>query len=152
MSSQPTTGTSELHPVVMREEFTEEVRPTFTPPASSPISYLYHMFSEALLQHIVTETNRYASQVMNTAHGDGHDQLGKVSPVIDAALEACLPSKNVVVDKGRSRMKQYLPMKPVMRGIKVRWLSDSATGYISKYDVYTGGGDGGEKADQTLGA
>ena len=51
------------------------------------------------------------------------DRLYKVRPVIDAVLAACLakyrPHREQAIDeamigfKGRSSMKQYLPMKPV---------------------------------------
>lgn len=40
--------------------------------------------------------------------------------------------------QGRSSMKQYLPKKPVKRGIKVWCQADSSNGYVHRYDVYTG--------------
>ena len=40
--------------------------------------------------------------------------------------------------KGRSSMKQYLPMKPVKRGMKIWMRCDSLTGYTYDFDVYTG--------------
>lgn len=40
--------------------------------------------------------------------------------------------------KGRSSMKQYLPMKPIKRGFKVWVLAEAKSGYISSFDVYTG--------------
>ena len=76
------------------------------------------------------------------------DRLGKVRPVIDhfslqfSALYN--PSKNLAVDEamikfqGRSALKQYMPMKPIKRGIKVWVLGDSTNGYFSRFDVYTG--------------
>jgi len=51
---------------------------------------------------------------------------------------------NVAVDevmipfKGRSTLKQHMPLKPVRRGIKVWALADSLNGYISEFEVYTG--------------
>ena len=54
------------------------------------------------------------------------------------------PSKHVTVDEamikfqGRSSLKQYMPMKPIKRGIKVWVLGDSTNGYFSRFDVYTG--------------
>ncbi|KAJ4450071.1 hypothetical protein ANN_01478, partial [Periplaneta americana] len=54
--------------------------------------------------------------------------------------------------KGRSSLKQYLPMKPIKRGIKIWERCDSKTGYIYDLDVYSGK-DLEEKSDQrrTLG-
>ena len=40
--------------------------------------------------------------------------------------------------KGRSSMKQYLPLKPVKRGFKVWALADSLNGYLCDFNVYTG--------------
>ena len=40
--------------------------------------------------------------------------------------------------KGRSTMKQYLPQKPVKRGIKVWVRDDSVNGYVSEFQVYHG--------------
>ena len=47
--------------------------------------------------------------------------------------------------QGRSSLKQYMPMKPIKRGIKVWVLADSHTGYFCKFQVYTGRGDSPEK-------
>uniref|UniRef100_A0A1X7UCR2 PiggyBac transposable element-derived protein domain-containing protein n=1 Tax=Amphimedon queenslandica TaxID=400682 RepID=A0A1X7UCR2_AMPQE len=41
-------------------------------------------------------------------------------------------------DSRRSSLKQYMPMKPVKRGIKVWARADSTNGYISRFQVYTG--------------
>jgi len=40
--------------------------------------------------------------------------------------------------KGRSAMKQYLPMKPIKRGFKVWILADSMNGYVYSFRIYTG--------------
>ena len=40
--------------------------------------------------------------------------------------------------KGRSSLKQYMPQKPVKRGIKVWALADAANGYMANFQVYTG--------------
>ena len=40
--------------------------------------------------------------------------------------------------KGRSSLKQYLPMKPVKRGIKTLIRSDARTGYVYDANVYHG--------------
>ena len=40
--------------------------------------------------------------------------------------------------KGRSKITQYIPLKPVKRGIKVWILADSVNGYIVDFKVYIG--------------
>jgi hypothetical protein len=40
--------------------------------------------------------------------------------------------------KGRSSMKQYMPMKPVKRGYKVWCLADSRTGFVGQFYIYSG--------------
>ena len=56
----------------------------------------------------------------------------------------------MVTFKGRSTLKQYMPLKPVKRGIKVWALADASNGYISNFKVYTG--KDGDKAEKGLGA
>ena len=54
------------------------------------------------------------------------------------------PSKNLAMDEamikfqGRSSLKQYMPVKPIERGIKMWVLGDSSNGYFSRFEVYTG--------------
>ena len=40
--------------------------------------------------------------------------------------------------QGRSSLKQYMPMKPTERGIKVWVRADSKNGYFSQFEMYTG--------------
>ena len=40
--------------------------------------------------------------------------------------------------KGRSNIKQYLPLKPIKKDYKVWCLCDSITGYLSSYQIYLG--------------
>ena len=44
-----------------------------------------------------------------------------------------------------SSLKQYMPMKPIKRGIKVWALADSHNGYFHYFQVYTGKEGSGEK-------
>ncbi|XP_047112433.1 piggyBac transposable element-derived protein 4-like [Schistocerca piceifrons] len=46
--------------------------------------------------------------------------------------------RSMVKFKGRSALKQYLPMKPVKHGIKIWMRSDSVTGYIYDFNIYCG--------------
>ena len=64
----------------------------------------------------------------------GYDRLGKVRPVIDHLSSRFSniydPQREIAVEAmikftGRSTLKQYMPLKPMMRGIKVWALADS---------------------------
>jgi len=91
----------------------------------------------------------------------GYDKLHKVRPLItklnDSFGKPYKHSNTLAVDesmiafKGRSSIKQYMPMKPVKRGYKVWCLADSTTGYICKFDVYTGKATDAEKNQYGLG-
>ncbi len=73
-----------------------------------------------------------------------YDRLGKVRPLIDHLGEkfetVYNPTQNVAVDEamikfqGRSSLKQYMPMKPIKRGVKVWVLADSYNGYFWKFE------------------
>ena len=88
-----------------------------------------------------------------------YDWLAKVRPVITALqksfLEAYNPHRENAIDeamikfKGRSSLKQYLPMKPIKRGFKVWVRADSQNGYLCNFDIYTGKE---ESAETNLGA
>ncbi|KAL3242510.1 hypothetical protein MRX96_021077 [Rhipicephalus microplus] len=78
-----------------------------------------------------------------------YDRSYKVRPLMDMMNERFLanytPSSHLAVDesmilfKGRSSMKQYMPMKPkIKRGYKVWSLADSETGYLLKFQLYEG--------------
>ena len=77
-----------------------------------------------------------------------YDKLHKVRPVIDALNKkfqnVYVPSnchsidESMILFKGRSIMKQFMPKKPIKRGYKVWVRADPVTGYISQFEVYTG--------------
>ena len=93
----------------------------------------YAPIADRIPQWGFREISRYLHFVNNDdllpCDDPAHDRLGKVRPLIDhlGSKFATLyePSKNVAVDQamikfqGRSSLKQYMPMKPVKRGIKV---------------------------------
>ena len=74
-------------------------------------------------------------------------KLGEVQPILDYVNGRFHSVYNVHRDvsvdeamipfKRRSSLKQYMPNKPVKRGIKVWALADAKNGYISKAKVYT---------------
>ena len=97
------------------------------------------------------ELSRYLHFVNDNLapRGDpAYDRLGKIHPLMDhLGSEFALlynPSKNLAVDEamikfqGRSSLKQYMPAKPIKRGIKVWVLGDSSNSYFSPFEVYTG--------------
>ena len=89
-----------------------------------------------------------------------YNKLGKIECVMKMLGEQFKTiynlHKDISIDeamipfKGRSSMKQYLPLKPVKRGFKVWVMADAHTGYVSSLQVYTG--KGGEKSTDSLGA
>ena len=40
--------------------------------------------------------------------------------------------------KGRLAFRQYMPAKPIKWGVKIWALAETSTGYLSKFQVYTG--------------
>lgn len=80
---------------------------------------------------------------------DGYDPLFKIRPIMDMTKDSYSDifecGRDLSVDesmlkfKGRLSFKQYLPSKPSSKwGIKLWSLCDSRTGYLLKYNVYTG--------------
>jgi hypothetical protein len=90
---------------------------------------------------------------------EGYDRLFKIRPLLDIVLKNSenlyVPHREVSIDegmvlfKGRSSYKQYMPQKPVKRGFKVWCLAVSRNGYLQAFDVYTGATEG---ATEGLGA
>ena len=84
----------------------------------------------------------------------GYDRLGKVRPVMEKLqerfLEVYYPHCENAIDEamipfqGRSSLKQYMPAKPVKRGIKVWCRADSHNGYMCEMQVYTGRSESAE--------
>ena len=55
------------------------------------------------------------------------------TPCREVSVDECL-----VPFKGRSKHLQYIPSKPHKWGIKVWCLSESGTGYVANWSMYTG--------------
>ena len=89
----------------------------------------------------------------------GYDKLFKVRPFIDSIQANFLlqyaPKENQSVGeamikfKGRTTLKQYMPKKPIKRGVKMWCRADSQTGYLSDFDIYVG--RSGEAVETNLG-
>ena len=115
------------------------------------------MFNDAWISGVMTKTRFYklnqyfhlrdTSATPARGHED-YDPLYKVKPLLDDISETFKqnfqPGREVSVDeamisfKGRLYFKQYLPMKPNKWGIKVWMLCDAKTGYIVRFEIYTG--------------
>ncbi len=80
------------------------------------------------------------------------DKLAKIRPVVNIVRETCLsnysPNRDNSIDeaiikfKGRSSIKQYMPKKPIKRGIKAWVRADSGNGYVCDFQIYCGKSDG----------
>lgn len=76
------------------------------------------------------------------------DKLYKLRVLINILKEQfkteATQSASVSVDecmikfKGRSSLKQYMPMKPFKRGYKAWAIAESTTGYLYDFEIYTG--------------
>ncbi len=98
------------------------------------------------------EIKRYLHFVDNTtlvSRGEsGYDKLGKVREISKRVRKQTIDNYNthkenaideaMIKYKGHSSLKQYLPKKPIRRGIKVWVRADSCNGYVSDFEVYTG--------------
>ena len=126
-------------------------------------TYHYSPIASRITRDRFFELHRYLHFADNSTLASPRSpeyKLGKVQPVIDSLSqsfqEVYSPGKNVSVDeamipfKGRSSLKQYMPKKPVRRGIKVWALADSENGYIANFQVYTG--KHGDSTEKGLGA
>ena len=81
---------------------------------------------------------------------EGFDRLFKVRGYLNSlcsSFQRCFrPFQRVAVDemmipfKGRSSLKQYMPMKPVKRGFKIWAACDCNTSYLFNFIVYEGKG------------
>ena len=112
----------------------------------------YAPIADRITRDRFRELSRYLHFVDNDTlvprDSPGYDRLGKVRPLIDHLSnkfeELYQPHREVAIDEamikfqGRSSLKQYNPMKPIKRGIKVWVLADSHNGYFMKFQVYTG--------------
>ena len=45
--------------------------------------------------------------------------------------------ESMVLFKGRSSLKQYMPRKPVKRGYKIWARADATTGYLCQFEIYS---------------
>lgn len=97
---------------------------------------------------IVRFLNLNNNENMPGRNSQNFDKLYKIRPLL-SHLQAVFtklfyPARYLSIDesmiafKGRSSMKQYIPMKPIKRGFKVWVCSCAVTGYMMSLEVYTG--------------
>jgi len=76
------------------------------------------------------------------------DRLRKVRPLLTKMNNLFLKNavstysqsidEAMILFKGRSSLRQYMPLKPTKRGYKVWVRADSKSGYVYQFDIYTG--------------
>ena len=99
---------------------------------------------EAILRHLHLRN----TSVMPPSN---HDKLFRVRPFLEYIglrfRKAFYPFQPLAVDemmiafKGRSSIKQYMPLKPIKRGFKVWALCDGDTAYLLEFIIYEGAAD-----------
>ena len=126
--------------------------------------YHYSPIASKISRNRFLQLHRYLHFVDNsrvTPPGSPeYDRLGKIRPVAEILSERVAavyePGRNISIDeamipfKGQSSLKQYMPLKPVRRGIKVWTRAESSNGYVSAFQVYTG--KQGDTTETGLGA
>ena len=84
--------------------------------------------------------------LVNNLTTDSSDKMYKIRPLLDLLKikfnqnmekpSELTIDESIIKCKARISFKQYNPMKPIKRGIKVFTLNCSKTGYLFDYDVY----------------
>ncbi|XP_018576377.1 piggyBac transposable element-derived protein 3-like [Anoplophora glabripennis] len=87
------------------------------------------------------------NSVMPARDSPNYDKLYKVRFLLDILSEtfrsSYAPSKHQSIDesmirfKGRSFLKQFMPLKPIKRGYKV-WVRSDENGYVCQFQIYVG--------------
>ena len=119
---------------------------------------LFHnsIISDSMTRDRFFEIHRYLHFVNNSTTTDStDDRLWKVREILRKLEEKflclyhphcqCAVDEAMVPYKGRSSLKQYMPKKPVKRGFKIWVRADSVTGYVSRFQVYSGKEKSSEK-------
>ncbi|GFU22841.1 piggyBac transposable element-derived protein 4 [Nephila pilipes] len=96
----------------------------------------------------VTETSNINDNGTNSSRGQfGHDKLHKVRPSVSLLNDPILRLRTfiiliideyIIAFKGRTSLNQRMPMTPIKRSHKVRYLAYCNIGYIQKFEIYRG--------------
>ncbi|XP_011410264.1 PREDICTED: piggyBac transposable element-derived protein 3-like [Amphimedon queenslandica] len=89
--------------------------------------FCYPAIAEKMARDRFIDIHKYLHFTNNEAHGSDLDHLWKVREVLSMIKRFCLYNQNrecpidkvMVPYKGNSSLKQYMPKKPVRRGLKV---------------------------------
>ena len=109
-------------------------------------------FAKVMPRNRFLDINRYLhlndNSKMPARDSPDADRLFKLRPFLESLqvnFTRCYnPHREQAVDeamikyKGRTSLKQYMPMKPIKRGIKMWCRADSHSGYLCDFDIYTG--------------
>lgn len=105
-------------------------------------------FTKTRFKKILENIHLNDNETAQPKGSPGYDELHILRPLIEHLnanfKKKYVPSNQYSVDesmvpfKGRSSLKQYMPLKPVKRGYKIWVLADAKSGFIMKFDPYTG--------------
>ena len=126
---------------------------------SNDPTYRYDMIANRITRDRFLEVMRYLhfadNSTLPSPGSPNYNKLGKIKHVIESLNSSFKDVYNlhrdVSVDeamipfKGRSSLKQYMPKKPVRRGIKVWMRANAENGFVTNFEVYTGKKDAVEK-------
>ena len=80
-----------------------------------------------------------ALRSLRTSHSFGRPDLASELPLVPRVVHRAQSIDEAMVKfKGRLKFLQYMPLKPVKRGIKIWCRCDSSNGYLCQIDVYVG--------------
>ena len=109
-------------------------------------------FNKVMSRDNFNQIWRYLHIQNNDEQPEEPDKLWKIRWYLnfldDKFSTLYLPYGNVTIDesmvkfKGRLSFRQYLPAKPIKWGVKIWAMSESDTGYLHKFQVYTGKEEG----------
>ena len=113
---------------------------------------IHYYIAQKMSRDRFRDISRYLHFVDNSSlslrGSANYNKLGKVRPLINHFQEKfsslCNLNCEIAIDEamikfqGCSSLKQYMPMKPIKRGIKVWVWADSRNGYFSQFEVCTG--------------
>ena len=118
---------------------------------------LARIFTVARFETITRYLHLNDNSKMPARGSPDFDKLYKVRPFLESIrsnfITQYMPHKQASVDeamikfKGRSSIKQYMPKKPIKRGIKMWCRADSVSGYMCDFNICTGKTDKGVQHD-----
>ena len=103
------------------------------------------IMSRARFPEILRYLHLNNNATMPQRDDESYDKLYKVRPFIESLKTNCEQSidEAMVKYKGRTVLKQYIPMKPIKRGIKMWCRAESHSGYLCDFNIYSGENEAG---------